>query len=100
MCGETFEIERKAGRPRKYCPECLPPGFQVVKLPYRTKLRRRPPLFAGRPGGHKVLDSPVGPMAVVAKRTYVGKNYWPEWSPSGQRIAYVHEPHPASAKSG
>jgi hypothetical protein len=49
LCGKTFEIERKAGRPRKYCPECSPPGFQVVKLPYRTKLRRRPPLCP-RPG--------------------------------------------------
>ena len=27
-----------------------------------------------------------------SKRTYVGKNYRPEWSPSGQRIAYIHEP--------
>ena len=28
----------------------------------------------------------------LSKRTYVGKNYRPEWSPSGQRIAYIHEP--------
>ena len=27
----------------------------------------------------------------LSKRTYVGKNYRPEWSPSGQRIAYIHE---------
>jgi hypothetical protein len=47
LCGETFEIERKAGRPRTYCPKCSPPGFQVVKVPgqSRVKLRRRPPAF-------------------------------------------------------
>ena len=28
----------------------------------------------------------------LAKRTFVGKNYRPEWSPSGRRIAYIHEP--------
>jgi len=28
----------------------------------------------------------------LSKRTFVGKNYRPEWSPSGQRIAYIHEP--------
>jgi len=28
----------------------------------------------------------------LAKRNYVGKNYRPEWSPSGRRIAYIHEP--------
>jgi len=47
ICGETFDIVRKAGRPRIYCPKCSPPGFQVVKVPgqSRTKLRRRPSLF-------------------------------------------------------
>ena len=30
----------------------------------------------------------------LSKRTYVGKNFQPEWSPSGQRIAYLHEPAP------
>jgi dipeptidyl aminopeptidase/acylaminoacyl peptidase len=28
----------------------------------------------------------------LSKRTYVGRNSQPEWSPSGQRIAYIHEP--------
>jgi hypothetical protein len=45
---ETFDIERKAGRPpRIYCPKCSPAGFQVVKVPgqSRVKLRRRPSLF-------------------------------------------------------
>jgi hypothetical protein len=47
LCGQTFEIERKVGRPRKYCLECSPAGFQVVKVPHQTrvKLRRRPSLF-------------------------------------------------------
>ena len=44
---ETFDIERKAGRPRVYCPKCSPAGFQVVTVPgqSRVKLRRRPSLF-------------------------------------------------------
>jgi hypothetical protein len=47
ICGDTFEVVRKAGRPRKYCSKCSPPGWQVVKVPgqSRTKLRRRPPMF-------------------------------------------------------
>jgi hypothetical protein len=45
LCGETFKIVRKRGGQRKYCFACEPVGFQVVKLPHRTKLRRRPPLF-------------------------------------------------------
>jgi hypothetical protein len=47
ICRETFDIERKAGRPRIYCPKCSPAGFQVVKVPgqSRVKLRRRPSLF-------------------------------------------------------
>jgi hypothetical protein len=44
LCGEAFAIVRKAGRPREYCWTCEPVGFQLVKLPYqsRVKLRRRP----------------------------------------------------------
>ena len=47
LCGETFEIERKVGRPRLYCFVCSPAGWQVVKVPHQTryKLRRRPPAF-------------------------------------------------------
>jgi hypothetical protein len=47
LWAETFEIARKAGRPRKYCPVCSPPGWQVVRVPgqSRLKLRRRPPSF-------------------------------------------------------
>ena len=45
---ETFDIERKAGRPRVYCPKCSPAGWQVVTVPgqSRVKLRRRPSLFS------------------------------------------------------
>jgi hypothetical protein len=32
LCGESFEIVRKAGRPRVYCFACEPPGWQVVKV--------------------------------------------------------------------
>jgi hypothetical protein len=55
ICGESFAIVRKAGRPREYCFVCEPPGFQVVRVaawpewrtrPYWWKLRRRPSLFA------------------------------------------------------
>jgi hypothetical protein len=51
LCGETFEIVRKAGRPRRYCPICSPVGWQVVKVPgqSRTKLRRRPSLRSRPP---------------------------------------------------
>jgi hypothetical protein len=43
ICGETFEIGGKRGRPRIYCRVCEPPGWQVVKVPHQTrvKLRRR-----------------------------------------------------------
>jgi hypothetical protein len=55
ICGESFEIERKPGRPRDYCLTCSPPGYQVVRVAawpeWRTrpawwKLRRRPPGFS------------------------------------------------------
>jgi hypothetical protein len=44
LCGKSFAIVRKAGRPREYCWSCEPVGFRVVKLPYqsRVELRRRP----------------------------------------------------------
>jgi hypothetical protein len=51
ICGESFAIVRKRGRPREYCFVCEPPGFQVVRVaawpewrsrPYWWKLRRRP----------------------------------------------------------
>lgn len=44
LCGESFAIVRKAGRPREYCWSCEPVGWRVVKLPHqsRVKLRRRP----------------------------------------------------------
>jgi hypothetical protein len=45
LCLETFEIERKRGRPREYCPDCSPAGYQVVWLRGRHKLRARPPSF-------------------------------------------------------
>ena len=45
LCGETFEIERKPGRPRIYCFVCEPLGWQVVLLRHRHKLRRRPNLL-------------------------------------------------------
>lgn len=47
LCGETFEFERKRGGQRKYCFECEPPGFQLVRVPNqdRLKLRHRPPVF-------------------------------------------------------
>jgi hypothetical protein len=40
-------IERKRGRPRAYCFVCEPPGWQVVKVLYqsRLRLRRRRPVF-------------------------------------------------------
>jgi hypothetical protein len=43
LCAETFQIERKRGRPRVYCFVCEPRGWQVVKIPHqsRVKLRRR-----------------------------------------------------------
>jgi len=50
ICWGTFEVERKAGRPRLYCFVCEPPGWQVVRLSgspewrsrrYGWKLRRR-----------------------------------------------------------
>ena len=44
LCGGSFEVERRRAGQRKYCPRCSPPGRQVVRLPYRTKLRRRPPV--------------------------------------------------------
>jgi hypothetical protein len=49
LCGETFEIERKPGRPRIYCFNCEPLGWQVVKVPRQTrmKLRRRVPRERG-----------------------------------------------------
>jgi hypothetical protein len=46
LCGETFEIERKPGRPRIYCFTCEPLGWQVVKVRRRHKLRRRPSLYS------------------------------------------------------
>jgi hypothetical protein len=63
ICRKMFDIERKAGRPRIYCPKCSPPGFQVVKVPgqSRTKLRRRPPLF---PRMGKVVAHPSTPSVV------------------------------------
>ena len=45
LCGELFEIEHKLGHPREYCFVCEPPGWQIVKLPHRVKLRRRPSLL-------------------------------------------------------
>ena len=45
LCGQVFQIERKRGRPRLYCGVCSPPGFQVVVVRSRYKLRRRPPAF-------------------------------------------------------
>ena len=43
VCGETFEVERKAGRPRLYCYGCEPVGWSLVRVPHqdRLKLRRR-----------------------------------------------------------
>jgi hypothetical protein len=46
LCGDTFEIERKPGRPRIYCFTCEPLGWQVVVVRRRHKLRRRPSLFS------------------------------------------------------
>jgi hypothetical protein len=54
ICGGTFEIERKAGRPRIYCFRCEPEGYSVVKVPHqsRVRLRRRPsPLSVHHPLG-------------------------------------------------
>jgi hypothetical protein len=46
LCGKIFEIERKRGHPREYCFVCSPPGWQVVKVRRRHKLRRRPSLYS------------------------------------------------------
>jgi hypothetical protein len=45
VCGELFEVERRRGGQRIYCPRCSPPGTQVVKVRGRYKFRRRPPAF-------------------------------------------------------
>jgi hypothetical protein len=50
-CGNVFEIERKRGRPRIYCPNCSPPGYQVIRRRGRFKLRLRPALFPRVPKG-------------------------------------------------
>ena len=51
ICGGSFAIVRKPGRPRDYCFVCEPPGWQVVRVAawpewrsraYWWKLRRRP----------------------------------------------------------
>jgi hypothetical protein len=39
LCGETFEFERKRGGQRKYCFECEPPGFQLVRVPNQDRLK-------------------------------------------------------------
>ena len=57
LCGETFQIERKRGRPRVYCFVCEPPGWQVVKVPHQSRVklrRRRAPLV--RIGSPAALD--------------------------------------------
>jgi hypothetical protein len=51
LCGESFEVERKVGRPRLHCYECVPAGWKAVKLPYRVKLRRVIPLGPRIPKG-------------------------------------------------
>jgi hypothetical protein len=61
LCGDTFEIEGKAGRPRVYCFGCEPPGWSVVRVRGRLKLRRRVPLIrrAGTTASVVVLPSRV-----------------------------------------
>ena len=62
LCGETFEVERKPGRPRIYCGVCSPPGYQVVKVPHQSlvKLRRRTPLTSRVPKSEWPTVSRIG----------------------------------------
>jgi hypothetical protein len=41
LCGGEFERAPGPGRPRLYCYGCEPPGWQLVKVRGRLKLRRR-----------------------------------------------------------
>jgi hypothetical protein len=45
MCDQPFEVERKRGRPRLHCYDCVPQGMKLVRLPHRVKLRRVNPLM-------------------------------------------------------
>jgi hypothetical protein len=40
-CEEQFGYEFHIGRPRRYCFQCEPKGYQVVKVRGRLKLRVR-----------------------------------------------------------
>ena len=63
ICGESFEVGGKRGRPRIYCLVCEPPGFQVVKVPHqeRVRLRRRPSLVPRVPRGGWASVSRIAP---------------------------------------
>jgi hypothetical protein len=51
LCGADFQVERKAGRPREHCYDCVPHGYKAVRLPHRVKLRRVNPLGPRIPKG-------------------------------------------------
>jgi hypothetical protein len=84
LCLETFEIERKRGRPREYCPDCSPAGYQVVWLRGRHKLRARPPSFRrfGYWQGFPLLEADVSTDVVRLA------------SKGGTRLALSSDAHP------
>jgi hypothetical protein len=55
-CGNVFHIERKRGRPRVYCFDCGPVGYQVIKKRGEFKRRLRPSLYRLIPKGGTVAD--------------------------------------------
>ncbi len=64
--------------------------LSLVSVPAQATWPRRDGRIAFVKGNQIYTIRPDG--SGLSKRTYVGKNYRPEWSPSGQRIAYTHEP--------
>jgi hypothetical protein len=64
QCGQGFDVVvgRRGGRPREYCYDCVPAGFEAVRLPHRVKLRRVTPL------GRDTQQVSVAARSLAARR--------------------------------
>jgi hypothetical protein len=65
LCHSEFEVERKPGARRQYCYRCEPPGFALVKVRGRLKLRRRPPAFSTAAIRRDAAADAAVPWAVI-----------------------------------
>ena len=68
MCGESFEVERKRGRPRSRCFDCQPVGWKLTRVRGRWKLRRNPAAFSWAE-----LRRPRSPASLPIFRSFAGR---------------------------